>query len=1393
MGKSKYGTSGGVELTDDLIEHLAEEAEEGYDAEQLRPRSRRGRPPIGSEAAVLFQVRLEPELREALATAARGEHTSPSEMTRRALRTYLQEIEVSPESKGKPRKTRQSSLRSRGVRVEQWRRSDARDARTMSKPGLADQRVLMRWADSVGARSEFPRLVRRLILETGRGVVQLGFPAGEGVAVGSWDGTVRATEPTAFVPKGLSLWELSVEKSVGKKADSDYNKRLAADGASPTTSCTYIAASLRRWRDRAAWARDRAADGRWADVRAYGLDDIETWLETAPVTHAWISEELGLGPYGLRAAESWWMSWACATTPSMTAGLVLAGRTDAVDELWKRLASTPQLTTIGAGSVEEVLAFLAAVGVQAVANGDPRLLARTAFVDDVQAWRALVGAQGQLLLVAASEQVIAEASAGGEHHIVIPVMGRVGSDIELPAIDASDATAALKAAGIKDDPRAHELGSLARRSLVALRRRIANKPELHVPDWARSPIPREVRGVLLAGRWHEDNDSDREALAILTGISYEDLREFLTAHSTREDPFVASVDRSWGLVSPFDAWSLLGPHLSEEDLRRLEVVVREALGELDPALDLPPADRWRASLDGKVRAYSDDLRHGLAETLALLGVHGDRIDTEGGSGAAWASFLVGALLERANQDVTCRSWASIANWLPLLSEAAPDAFLDAVRQGATGGEPVLRGLFTDRDDSPVFGSHSAHTGLLWALENAAWSPDHFGQSIDLLARLAEIDPGGRLSNRPDNSLAEIYCPWHPETSVEIPRRLAVLDAMRKRHSEIAWRLMLSTLPEAHAIHSPTHEPRFRDWKTVPKPVRTIEYLQFISEVVGRLLDDASTTRRWIALLEKYSQLPPDDRDRVRGTLSVQLADKSVRSIDTAALWEALRALIARHRQYAYTDWAIPEEELQLLEAIEVTIQPAEPTLHYAWLFADHLPDLSHHLRRDDFHEYETALGERRRIALAEILRAGGLEAARLLAKDSPVPWSIGVAIADAQAGAYEGELLALIEGDGASDVELALAYAARRFSHDGWAWIDRLTDEASSLTDSQRAQLLLATRDYPRAWVVAEQLGRPIAIEFWKRFRPYGLGADFAYAETAARRLMEIERWAVALQLLELYIPRAESGASAQLITQALEGLLAGEFTDPELPGLSQHDFEALFQALDDHVDTVGWERIARLQWAFLPALGFEPKVQVLHRLLSNDPAFFVDVLSKVYRAKSGDDRRDDSPEHARTAMNGYRLLSSWSTLPGLRDDDSADGQALRTWIGTALAKLDEAGRRDIGEIHIGHVLACAPADADGQWPATTIRDVLEELQNERIEEGFITKTLNRRGITTRSPEDGGVQERELAAKYRREAESFADDWPRTAAILRALAASYDHHARREEGSAERFRRGYYR
>src|SRR5947209_15051449 len=89
MDETKKETSGGVELTDELVEQLADEAERGYDISRLT--RRRGRPPLGSAAAVLFQVRLDPALRGALAQRADEEQTTPSDVARRALQAYLHE------------------------------------------------------------------------------------------------------------------------------------------------------------------------------------------------------------------------------------------------------------------------------------------------------------------------------------------------------------------------------------------------------------------------------------------------------------------------------------------------------------------------------------------------------------------------------------------------------------------------------------------------------------------------------------------------------------------------------------------------------------------------------------------------------------------------------------------------------------------------------------------------------------------------------------------------------------------------------------------------------------------------------------------------------------------------------------------------------------------------------------------------------------------------------------------------------------------------------------------------------------------------------------------------------------------------------------------------------
>jgi len=86
--KKSYGRSkAGVELTEEVLDRMAREAEAGLDTTTLRRRP--GRPTMGAGPAETLPVRLDPELRRAVDERAAAEQTTASDVVREALRRYL--------------------------------------------------------------------------------------------------------------------------------------------------------------------------------------------------------------------------------------------------------------------------------------------------------------------------------------------------------------------------------------------------------------------------------------------------------------------------------------------------------------------------------------------------------------------------------------------------------------------------------------------------------------------------------------------------------------------------------------------------------------------------------------------------------------------------------------------------------------------------------------------------------------------------------------------------------------------------------------------------------------------------------------------------------------------------------------------------------------------------------------------------------------------------------------------------------------------------------------------------------------------------------------------------------------------------------------------------------
>ena len=87
---TKVTTAAGDELSDQDIEALADEAERGYDVAKARP-VRVGRPALDkADSSPRIQVRVDPELANALRNRARHEKRSVSDVARTARHEYLE-------------------------------------------------------------------------------------------------------------------------------------------------------------------------------------------------------------------------------------------------------------------------------------------------------------------------------------------------------------------------------------------------------------------------------------------------------------------------------------------------------------------------------------------------------------------------------------------------------------------------------------------------------------------------------------------------------------------------------------------------------------------------------------------------------------------------------------------------------------------------------------------------------------------------------------------------------------------------------------------------------------------------------------------------------------------------------------------------------------------------------------------------------------------------------------------------------------------------------------------------------------------------------------------------------------------------------------------------------
>jgi hypothetical protein len=211
----------------------------------------------------------------------------------------------------------------------------------------------------------------------------------------------------------------------------------------------------------------------------------------------------------------------------------------------------------------------------------------------------------------------------------------------------------------------------------------------------------------------------------------------------------------------------------------------------------------------------------------------------------------------------------------------------------------------------------------------------------------------------------------------------------------------------------------------------------------------------------------------------------------------------------------------------------------------------------------------------------------------------------------------------------------------------------------------------------------------------------------------------------------------------------------------------AVFEKLDTRNDIETFE-VGKREFAYLPLLSHRNRSLSLHRLMVRDPDFFVSVLCSVFKPASGEEG-EPSAETKATAQHGYEVLSSFTLVPGF--GGPADEAELQRWVTEVRRIAEQKDRGRIADHYIGQVLSHAPADPDDKaWPHRNLRDLIERLQCDEIENGVEIGRNNMLGAHAIDPKNPAADERHLAAEARGWATATVR-WPRTTVILRAMAS----------------------
>lgn len=1259
---------------------------------------------------------------------------------------------------------------------------------------------LVQWAtiNSKDCETNLPLLIRLLIRESIKGIKKMRFPAGDSTRHSGWDGILEVdnslTDIPEFIPKGDSFWEIGTGEDYYSKAEDDYKKRTDEDKGYDLKNSTFVFVTPRIWIDDARvdakidkskneWIKRKNDEHQFENVIVYDARDLEEWIQKCPYTKLWLGIHLKkFPPTGIEPLTDFWERWASNPKYKLTPEIVLAGRNRNTKDLKNWLRGSYATFTLKSLTREEAIAFLYS-SINSLSDEEKNYyFERSIIIKDIETFINFTKVYSDYILINFFKDPSAADYASGKNHVFIPVTpDNTNSEVnsELNTLGVYELLEELQKLGFDHDE-AYQLSKDSGRSLSVLRGLLEFKQQQ--PEWLKSENIVFLLTALLIGSWDDSSDDDKSIISFLSLNEYEDFKNKIIHFNNVEDPPVFVIGNMWGIRSQYYLWFLLAGKIHKELLKRFFDVVNKVLFEIDPEYFLPEDDRYQAQLLGVKRKYSGWLRGGILNSLILLSIYGDK--TQNKFIGPEVEVFVNKLLKNADEQ----SWFSVANILPQLAEASPEAFLKNIEEALASEANNLKVLFREGKDS--FTSRCNHAGLMWALECLAWNNEHLSRVTVILGKLTILkNKESKWSNTPESSLRNIYLSWFPNTTATVEQRITALNALIDFNSDIAFEILLKLMPIRSDVAHPTYKPHWRWFGELQRNDSNDTY-KALSEYFSLTLKLAGINgKRLSKLIPFYDSLPVlSDREKLFEYIKNNVDNISYGKIEVR---EALRDLIMEHRSFAKADWALPEAILIRLEELLNLFPPSNVIEENKWLFDSYFPNINS--SRENHKEYELDLKKERLVAVKKLFENMGLEKLINFADEVKEPYFLGLSLAEANLVDEENEVLIIKALSNSKNISIfAQGYVIFKIHELKNEWVSKIIKviKEKILDEKTITNFLILLKFDKNTWDIVNTFDNSIVTNYWQNWngRIYDLPKEDL--EYAYGKLLEYKRYSIIIDSLAFGTDGTDN-ISSEYIVRVLKEAATEKAHEPFPFKYDPYRIVQLFKVLDKR-KFENEEEMSRLEWYYAGILTddiWHRPPKLLHAEMAKVPKFYFDIIKAIYKPKDDielelEEKEGLSEEAVINRSNVcWKILRSFETIPG-DNDNVINYDILKNWVDEVIKLSKEAKRETITLDKIGELLAYSQP-MDNVWPPEPVCKIIEYLKSDYVDEAFYVSERNKRGTVSKGMFEGGQQELDMEKKYLEFSDKIDPKYIRTKKILKMIAQSYKYDSMSEDERAE--------